>query len=289
MDCKQIGFIGAGKVGASLGKYFKEKGRKVGGYYSLSLESAQWAAAFTNTTCYKNIEEIVRSCHMIFLTVPDGAIASVWEEIKPFTDGKIICHCSGLHSSKIFSDIDKRNSYGYSIHPLMAVSNKEESYKEFSKALFTIEGDATYLSHIEEIFQNMGNSTRIISAENKIKYHAAAAILSNYMTGLFDISQRLFEECGFAPEEAGKELYSLAKGNLDHILEDGCVQALTGPIERNDITTVQKHMGVLEGTAKAVYSANARHLISIAEKKHPDRDYTALKALCRNDRQERHG
>ena len=31
----QIGFIGAGKVGVSLGKYFKEKGRNVGGYYSL--------------------------------------------------------------------------------------------------------------------------------------------------------------------------------------------------------------------------------------------------------------
>ena len=26
----QIGFIGAGKVGVSLGKYFKEKGRNVG-------------------------------------------------------------------------------------------------------------------------------------------------------------------------------------------------------------------------------------------------------------------
>lgn len=32
----QIGFIGAGKVGVSLGKYFKEKGRNVGGYYSLT-------------------------------------------------------------------------------------------------------------------------------------------------------------------------------------------------------------------------------------------------------------
>ena len=40
----QIGFIGAGKVGVSLGKYFKEKGREVAGYYSLTEKSAQWAA-----------------------------------------------------------------------------------------------------------------------------------------------------------------------------------------------------------------------------------------------------
>ena len=49
----QIGFIGAGKVGVSLGKYFKEKGRNVGGYYSLTRASAAWAAAFTQTTCYE--------------------------------------------------------------------------------------------------------------------------------------------------------------------------------------------------------------------------------------------
>ena len=49
----QIGFIGAGKVGVSLGKYFREKGLEVGGYYSLSEESARWAAAFTETKQYQ--------------------------------------------------------------------------------------------------------------------------------------------------------------------------------------------------------------------------------------------
>ena len=100
----QIGFIGAGKVGVSLGKYFKEKGLQVGGFYSRSPESAAWAATFTNTIHYKSLEEIISSCDMIFFTVPDDAIASVWEEAKPFVSGKIIAHCSGLHSSKIFSE-----------------------------------------------------------------------------------------------------------------------------------------------------------------------------------------
>ena len=37
------------------------------------------------------------------------------------------------------------------------------------------------------------------------------------MTALFDMAQTLFEECGFAEEEARKELYQLASGNLEHI------------------------------------------------------------------------
>ena len=103
----QISFIGAGKVGVSLGKYFISKGRKVGGYYSLSPKSAAWAANFTNTKQYQSIEEIISSSDMIFFTVPDDKIGEVWEVAKPYAHGKIIAHCSGIHSSNIFSDIDR--------------------------------------------------------------------------------------------------------------------------------------------------------------------------------------
>lgn len=279
MDCMQIGFIGAGKVGVSLGKYLKEKGRKVGGYYSLSPESARWAAEFTKTAYYKSLQEIISSCDMILFTVPDGAIAQVWEEAKPYLSGKIVAHCSGLYSSKIFSDTGSTEVYAYSIHPLFAINSKEHSWREFSKVLFTIEGDEKYLHTIEEMFHGMGNRIRIISAENKIKYHAAAALSSNYMTALFFMAQNLFLECGFEEKEAVKELYQLAQGNLDHILEQGCVDALTGPLERNDIETVRSHISVLEPEMEKVYRANAGYLIRVAEKKHPDRDYSAMKDI----------
>lgn len=280
LDCIQIGFIGAGKVGVSLGKYFKEKGRKVGGYYSLSPESAEWAAEFTKTTCYKNLQEIISSCDMILFTVPDGAIAKIWEETKPYISGKIVGHCSGLYSSNIFSDIGSKASYAYSIHPLFAVSSKEHSWQELSKVLFTIEGDEKYLHTIEEMFRGMGNRTRIISAENKIKYHAAAALSSNYMTALFFMAQNLFLECGFGEQEAVKELYGLAKGNLDHILEQGCVNSLTGPLERNDLETIKKHIHALEPKMREVYKKNAGYLIEVAKQKHPNRDYSNMKELC---------
>lgn len=281
----RIGFIGAGRVGTSLGKYFTQKGRKIGGYYSLSPESARWAAQFTTSRHYESLQQIISDCDMIMFTVPDDKIASVWEEAKPYVSGKIIAHCSGLHSSNIFSDIGVTKSYAYSIHPLMAISSREHSWEELSHALFTIEGDETYLHTITEMFEALGNRTRIISAENKIKYHAAAAISSNYMTALFYMSQNLFEECGFEEKEAREELYALAKGNLDHILADGCIPSLTGPLERNDFSTVKAHMDALTPEMKNVYAANAAYLIRVAEKKNPKRDYMSMKNLCSESNQ----
>ena len=98
----QISFIGAGKVGVSLGKYFISKGRKVGGYYSLSPESAAWAANFTNTKQYQSIEEIISNSDMIFFTVPDDKIGEVWEAAKPYANGKIIAHCSFSNNLPLF-------------------------------------------------------------------------------------------------------------------------------------------------------------------------------------------
>ena len=217
---------------------------------------------------------------MILFTVPDSCIAKVWEEAKPFASGKLIGHCSGLYSSQIFSDAGSNHCHACSIHPLFAVSSKEHSWKELSEVLFTIEGDAVCLHVLETIFHSMGNHTRTISAENKIKYHAAAAVSSNYMTALFAMAEELFLECGFKEEEARKELYKLAKGNLDHILAQGCAESLTGPLERGDLETIEKHLDALDPEKKEVYQKCAGYLVKVAKEKHPDRDYSAISQRC---------
>lgn len=282
----QIGFIGAGKVGASLGKYFKEKGRSVGGYYSRSPKSAAWAASFTETKSYKSLEEIISSCDMIFFTVPDDAIASVWKEAKPFVHGKIIAHCSGLCSSNIFSDAAGTKSTAYSIHPLCAISDRVHSWEKLSDVLFTVEGgEGNSQSDILNMFAEMGNRTCIIRAEDKGKYHAAASLASNHMHAVFSMAKELFMECNFSEKDAERELYRLARGNLDNILSQGCTLSLTGPIERGDVDTVKKHLEVLKEDYRNAYLSNARQLVKIARQKHWDRDYREMsKLLSEEDR-----
>ena len=52
-----IGFIGAGKVGFSLGKYLTERNVRVSGYYSRNPQSSREAADFTNTRQYLNMSK----------------------------------------------------------------------------------------------------------------------------------------------------------------------------------------------------------------------------------------
>ena len=69
----KIGFIGAGKVGVSLGKYFAEKGMEISGYFSRTESSAREAAEFTGSEFFLSPDQLIIGSDAVFLTVTDGA------------------------------------------------------------------------------------------------------------------------------------------------------------------------------------------------------------------------
>ena len=55
--------------------------------------------------------------------------------------------------------------------------------------------------------------------------------------------------------------------------------SLTGPIERNDVTTVKKHLGCLRDDELEVYRLLSRRLVGMAQSRHPERDYGEMSLL----------
>lgn len=276
----KIGFIGAGKVGCSLGKYFSIHGVTVTGYFSRTAASAKDAAQFTNSTSYSSQKELVADSDVLFLTVTDGAISSVWESIKGATlAGKIICHCSGSLSSGIFSDILDFGAYGYSIHPLYAIPNKTTSYQDLAHTLFTLEGHAAHLQDMKDFLEQLGNVVQIIATEEKAKYHAAAVFASNHVVALSQVAMDLLMQCGFSGKHALAAIRPLMQGNVAHIVTDGPISSLTGPVERNDMTTIQRHLDSLPSQYQTLYKELTKVLVGIGKERHPDADYTSINKL----------
>ena len=273
----KFGFIGAGKVGFSLGKYLKENSIDISGYYSKSQHSSKEAAIFTNTRQYNNLEDLIKNSDAIFITTPDNQIADVWNEVKklPIKE-KLICHCSGSISSEVFSNINNHGAYGYSIHPMFAISDKYNSYKDLSQAFITIEGHEKHLENLKRLFLHLGNDVAIISKENKVLYHAASVTVSNLVLGLINNGVNYLEECGFTKEMAIKALYPLIENNLRNIKERGAVKSLTGPIERGDLSTVINHLNVIREEDKELYRLLSKNILRIAKVKNLHRDYKNL-------------
>lgn len=280
----KIGFIGAGKAGCSLGKYFSVKagqGRiQVAGYYSLIEEEARWAAAFTHSECFCTVEEVIAASDAIILSTPDGAIKKVWDAIdKDKIQGRIFCHLSGSLSSDVFSGIEDYGAYPVSIHPMFAFSDRESVYQQLNQVSFTLEGVPCAVSRWKEIFEALGNPAVVISKEAKPKYHTAASFLSNHVLAVLEAGYQLLSECGFSEKEARDFSSVLVRGNIEHAVKNGTVDALTGPIERADGSTVEKHLSVLDSRQAGTYKSCGKELLELAKRKNPGRDYREIAKL----------
>ncbi len=159
-DGMRIGFIGAGKVGCTLGKYFRENGIPVSGYYNRTSEHAKEAAEFTDTLYYEDVNDLINESDMIFITVSDNSIPMVYGSLdKKILAGKIIAHSSGALSSSVFTDSGTYGFYGYSIHPIYAVNDRFTAYKNFQNAFITIEGNEDKIDFLLNLFRSLGNKT----------------------------------------------------------------------------------------------------------------------------------
>ncbi len=276
----RIGFIGAGKVGFSLGKYFLLNEYEISGYFNRNIKEALNAAKFTNSLCFKNINEIVDKSDILFITVSDSVISNIWSIISelPVKD-KIICHCSGLLSSSIFSGANEKSCNVCSVHPLLAVSGKYDSYKDLKKAFFTIEGNNFSIKVISEILNKCGNKFKVIEDKSKIKYHLAASIASNLVIALAKISIETLEQCGFSENEAISALSPLMIENVKNIFDKGVKNALTGPVERCDISTIKSHISALEDDELTIYKLLSKKLSAVAKEKNSGINYDSLNKI----------
>lgn len=274
----KIGFIGAGKVGFSIGKYLKDNGINVTGYYSRNENSSLEASLFTNTNQYKELKQLVEESDTIVISTPDDKILEVWNKIKNLSiKNKFICHLSGSLSSNIFSNISHYGAYGYSIHPIFPISDKYNSHKSLKNAFITIEGDREYINEVQLFIESLGNKTKVLEKSDKALYHLASVISSNLIIGLINISLNYLKEYGFTEKEAFNALYPLIKENIEEINNKGLISSLTGPVERGDINTINRHLLNIKEEDKDIYISLSNKILSLALEKNKDRDYEKIR------------
>lgn len=274
----EIGFIGAGKVGFSLGKYFAENGVNITGYYSRTEKSASEASKFTNSKVYNSLYDLIKDSDTIFITTSDDKINNIWQKINILNiKGKIICHTSGSLSSEIFSNINNSGAFGYSIHPMFPFSDKYNSYKNLKSACFSIEGDVNHLDYLCSFLESLGNTVVKINREEKALYHLSNVMVSNLTLSLINLGCNYIEQCGFSKEEALRGLLPLIEHNIKNIKDKGFIHSLTGPVERSDLGTIKHHIDVIPKDNLQVYKILSLNLIELSRVKSPEKNYEKLK------------
>ncbi|WP_039764332.1 Rossmann-like and DUF2520 domain-containing protein [Caldicellulosiruptor sp. F32] len=246
----KIGFYGASRAGVSMCFYLMSKGIEVTGFYNRTYEKAKEAANLTNTKVFQTVEELIESCDVIFLSISDSAIEEVSKNLpQELSKNKVFAHLSGA----LLSSAIKVSCRGkFSLHPVQTLRGQIEDVQKLSNAMFSLEGDEKGKEVGKIILQKMGNKYIELKKEDKVKYHLAATIASNYLIGLLNFSYSIYKDLKLSDDIIFSMIGPLAKASLENFLKDR-LNSLTGPASRGDISTLEKHYMVLPDSQKSTF------------------------------------
>jgi predicted short-subunit dehydrogenase-like oxidoreductase (DUF2520 family) len=119
-----------------------------------------------------------------------------------------------------------------------------------------------------ELVHVLNGQIIMIPAGQKALYHAALAIASNYTVTLYAIAQALLISLGAERSVVNNALNVLVEATVENIRQQGIPQALTGPLSRADVTTIQSHLAAIDDeTLRSVYKGLARLSIPMLEQR----------------------
>jgi predicted short-subunit dehydrogenase-like oxidoreductase (DUF2520 family) len=93
-----------------------------------------------------------------------------------------------------------------------------------------------------------------LADRDRARYHAAAVVASNHVIALLGQVERLASSCG-VPFEAFR---ALVQASVVNAFALGPATALTGPVSRGDLATVERHLAALDPADRDAYRALAR-------------------------------
>jgi predicted short-subunit dehydrogenase-like oxidoreductase (DUF2520 family) len=79
----------------------------------------------------------------------------------------------------------------------------------------------------------------------KATYHAALAIASNYVVTLYSIAEQLLLGLGADQTAVDDALNTLVSATAENVRMQGIPSALTGPLVRADVGTIEAHLRAL--------------------------------------------
>lgn len=275
-----IGFIGAGQVGITLGRYLASRGVKITGYYSRSYESAETGARLTGSNAYRQLQELVTRSSVLMITAPDDSIESIGyllAECEGSLENKIVCHTSGAHPSSLLNILADRGATICSLHPMLSFASMDEALILLPTTPFTLEGRGKLKKSFVTLLEDSNLIVREIDTDKKALYHTAACVISNYLVTLMDIGGSCLNEAGFDQDAVGQLMKPLATATLQNYFHKGAEGALTGPISRGDIGTVTSHLHALtkeNGQIEEIYRLLGLRTLDIATRQHRLDEYT---------------
>ncbi|WP_245627397.1 DUF2520 domain-containing protein [Kribbia dieselivorans] len=173
------------------------------------------------------------SADIVLLCVPDAQIAAAAAAVTPRA-GRLVGHCSGATGLDVLAPHE-----AFSLHPLMTVPRTGAQFAGVTAAV------AGSTAHAQDVATDLALALDMrptpIADADRVAYHAAASIASNFLLTLEDLAERLSATAGLPRDR----LVPIVRATVENWAETGAAPSLTGPVARGDESTILRQRAVV--------------------------------------------
>ena len=269
---ERIALIGAGRVGSSLAGALHHAGLEVEFIVDRDAAAARAAAALCGATPAVTLAALPEGGPaLIFLTVPDDAIAAAAAELAAAAKagpGTAVVHCSGSLPAAILAPLRPHTRRLASMHPLQSFAGRRQEWRRWRGIHIALEGEEETVVLLEEIARQLQSRPFRLTAGAKTDYHIACVLLSNCLVGLYDAADELLAGVELPAEEKRAMTEPLLRNTIANVIASGPGAALTGPVSRGDTGTITAHLRALAAERPGLlelYRTLSLRLVKLAE------------------------
>ncbi|ANI89283.1 hypothetical protein A9P82_08260 [Arachidicoccus ginsenosidimutans] len=232
-----ITLIGTGNVATVLGKSFIQKGHHI-----LQIIGRREDAAKELTDTLKcphslSFKEVNQQSDLYIIAVSDNAVEQIIDEII-IPPKSIIVHTAGGVSINVFKNRFK--NFGV-LYPLQSLRKENKELPEIP--FFVDANNETAKIALYNFAKTISEKVSYATDEQRLKLHVAAVLTSNFPNFLYALTNDFCtkENIDF------KNLLPLMQETINRLQRFNPAEMQTGPAIRKDMSTIEKHLDVLEG------------------------------------------
>jgi predicted short-subunit dehydrogenase-like oxidoreductase (DUF2520 family) len=254
----RIALVGPGRAGTAIALAARRAGHRVVAVAARSAVAAVRSAEMVGGDAVA-IGDPLPASDLVIVAVPDGVIHLVAGLVAPTVpDGTSVVHLSGAVPVAALEPIAERGNQIGSFHPLQTLPTPETGARRLAGAWIAVTADEPLRSYLGDFARSLAATPFDLDDDVRVLYHAAAAAASNFPVAALAVAEELFGRAG-VPFHASRPLAEAAVGNA---FELGPYSALTGPIVRGDVETVELQQAEVEEQAAEWVREAFGHLVA---------------------------
>ena len=247
---QEILVVGAGKVGVNFARLFAKAGCGVTVWNPISVEEsvARICHGIPGLSLVESVPPAILSFDVAYICVPDPQIPEAFATLDRWGVPK---STPALHSSGATELLGERELHGRpggGAHPAMGFPRHDLALDSLMNLVVVLAGDPAAVLAARQSFDVSGVTTVEAPQVDRLAYHAACVLASNFTALAGAAAQAVFESQGISHEDAGKLCGSLMQGAVTEGTRLGFSDSLTGPAVRGDRKTVSREAAQLDAT-----------------------------------------